>query len=239
MRQQVPLYITLMCGIVLFIQYFIPHEPFPQIYEGALNWIIIIGIFTLFLGIISMIKLHYTHVKRKDEGWWFSIVTIGAFLFMTVVGTVPLNISVGNTPIFGIENQDTLFNKGYQYILQPIQATMFALLAFYIASAAYRAFRARSLSATILLVTSVIVMLGRVPIGEKISHVLFFWVPYFPMFQGMFPEKILPDFSAWLLNVPNMGAKRAIHIGVGLGATVTAVKIILGIERPYLGGGSK
>jgi hypothetical protein len=63
-----------------------------------------------------------------------------------------------------------------------------------------------------------IVMLGQVPIGIKIS-------------------KWIPEISSWILNVPNLAAKRGIALGVGLGMTATSLKILLGIERTYLGGG--
>src|SRR4030095_14740176 len=57
----------------------------------------------------------------------------------------------------------------YDQVQAPMQATLFALLAYFVASASYRAFRARSLHATLLLAAGAIVMLGRVPVGGLIG----------------------------------------------------------------------
>jgi len=122
---------------------------------------------------------------------------------------------IGSLRLTGVVD-GTLFDRIYNRMYVPLQATMFSLLAFYIASAAFRAFRVRTVDAALLAVAAVIVMLGRVPLGEKI------W-------PG------LPDITDWIMNVPQLAAKRAILIGAALGAISTGLKILLGIERNYLG----
>ena len=102
-------------------------------------------------------------------------------------------------------------------MLAPLNATMFSMLAFFMASAAYRSFRARTPEAVLLLCVALFVMYGRVPIGHMT------W------------EKI-PDIVEWILRYPSMGAQRGILIGVGLGVMATSLKMLRGIERQWLGG---
>jgi hypothetical protein len=105
----------------------------------------------------------------------------------------------------------------------PLQAAMFSLLAFYIASAAFRSFRIRNIEATILLGAAIIVMLGRIPFGEMILS----WIP-----GG---ERVMPSLTEWIMNTPNAAAQRGIIIGAALGAAALSLRVILGIERSYLG----
>jgi hypothetical protein len=114
----------------------------------------------------------------------------------------------------------TAFGWIYNFMMVPLQGTMFAILAFFIASAAYRSFRARSREAAVLLIAAIIVMMGRVPLGEYL-------VP------------ISGDITQWILNVLNASVRRAILIGVSLGAVALSLKIIFGVERAYLGGGKE
>ena len=64
------------------------------------------------------------------------------------------------------------FNLIYNNILTPILMTIFSTLTFWIGSAAYRAFRAKTFDSAILLAAAIIVMIGRVTLGAAISPAL-------------------------------------------------------------------
>ncbi|MBN1296082.1 hypothetical protein JXA80_04830 [bacterium] len=205
MKRRIPMLIVSITGILMTIQYFIPHPWSEAMYNNALDWLVIIGIFAMPLGIYSMIRIQVLKIQRRSRGWGYAVISLISLFAMLGLGYTQECLESG-----------TFFMKIFEFIYIPIQATMFSLLAFYIASAAYRAFRARNILATIVLAGAIIVMLGRIPIGEAIS-------PF------------LPDLAAWIMTVPNMAAQRAIMIGLGLGAASTAMKIVLGIERSYMG----
>jgi hypothetical protein len=114
---------------------------------------------------------------------------------------------------------DWLFN----YVYTPLQATMFSLLAFFIASAAFRAFRMRSVEAGLLLAAGVLVMIGRVPLGQ------FDW----GIARSDFGFHTIMD---WIMGVPTTAAMRGIKMGAAMGVIVMGLKVILGIERSDLGG---
>lgn len=206
MRRRLPIFIVFIAGMFMIIQYFIPHQSFEFLYEYAMDWIIIIGIFAMLLGLWSLTRASMSKVQTKAPGWGFSVMTLIGLTVMLILGFYKGNKSIA---------EGTLFMDLFWYIYTPIQATMFSLLAFYIASAAYRAFRARTILATILLVTALVLMLRLIPLGPI--------------------SGINQKLASWVLTVPNMAAKRAIWIGIGLGATATCLKIIFGIERGYMG----
>lgn len=206
MKRQIPLLIVIILGFMFAVHTFVPHKTSVDFYDWYQTWIKAISPFMVLLGIMSLFMVHTTKIKRKVPNWQYSLITLVALVGTGTVGF-----------IWGTQ-EGTPFMWLFKNVQMPMGATMFSLLAFYIASAAYKAFRARSIEATVLLLAAMIVMLGQVPIGIKIS-------------------KLIPEASQWILNVPNLAAKRGIALGVGLGMTATSLKILLGIERTYLGGG--
>jgi len=221
MKRQIPVIMVFIFGVFMVFQYFSPHEISEWIYTFLMDWIYIIGIFAMALGIWSLIHVSFDKIKNKRHDWGYSVVTMFGLFAMMFFGITGFDES-GNWGFYFMTQEglsNPMFLDFFNHILVPIETTMFSLLAFFIASAAYRAFRARSALATILLISALIVMLR--------------FNPYFGEFFGIYINKT----AAWLLHVPNMAAKRAILIGIGLGMVGTALKVILGVERGYMGKG--
>lgn len=271
MRRQIPLGLVFIFGLFMVFQFFVPHEKSEWVYEFLLDWIIVIGIFALALGIWSLFKVSVEKIKQGKEGGNYSYVTlIGLYLMVafgftqqtgegwglyflwiflcsTCIVTLMLlkaSTNAGKVKMYALASlglfvaavlvaifddawafffytpeglENSMFETFFEFVMVPILATMFSLLAFYIASAAYRAFRARNVLASLLLIAALLVMSR-----------------FNPFIPG---AEYVANASNWLMNVPNLAAQRAIVIGIGLGIVGTALKVILGIERGYMGRG--
>jgi len=234
-KRHIPIAVAFVMGVLMFLQFYIPSRTSSNFLEDVTQWDRIIAGFALLLGIYSLLNHHYHKLRRKVPGWGFSVVVYVGFFSMLISGLAWGIINRPPEPVLDPATGAVIgsmeiylpFMWMYQYLFVPMQATMFSILAFYIASAAYRAFRARNKEATVLLLTAIIVMLGRVPLGALLLKV-------YP-FGGQ--VELLPWLTEWILNNPSMAAQRGIMIGIGLGAISTSLRIIFGIERTYMGGG--
>jgi hypothetical protein len=101
------------------------------------------------------------------------------------------------------------------------------MLAFYVASAAFRAFRAKNFEAILLLGTAFIILLGRTYAGVWLTSGLPEWM------DGL----RLENLTVTIMKVFNTAGNRAIMIGIALGVAATSLKVLLGVDRSYLGGG--
>lgn len=219
-KRTLPLSITFVIGVLGALQYYVPHPTSEAFLTGMSEWGRIIGGFAMILGVASLCHVHWGKLRRRVPGWGYSAV-----MYAAMVVTVAVGLAAGG-PRGPLQEAGTAFGWVYSHMMVALQGTMFSILAFFVASAAYRAFRARTPEATVLLVAAAVVMLGRVPLGELLlppSRAL--------GFPGIGPV------SDWILNVLNAAARRAILIGISVGVIATSLKIIFGIERGYLGGG--
>ena len=213
LKRTVPMIIAFVMGVLMTFQYYVPHEASQDLLKVVTRWGMIISGFAMFIGAYSLFHMHWNRIKQKVSGWGYSI-----FVFFGAGIAIIFGLYNGGEFFWNDKQSGTMFDWIFDYVQVPAGATIFSILAFFMASAAYRTFRARNKEATILLISAIIVMLGRVPIGTMISQ-------------------YIPIAADWIMSVPNLAAKRAILIGVSIGVIATSIKIIFGIERGYLGGG--
>jgi hypothetical protein len=212
LKRTLPISLAFIFGwLAIGIEY-IPH-PISEKAMGVLTkGMILVGATTIFLGVYSLLRMHYLKIRRRMDGWGYSIlVWIG---FTAMVGAGFYNEGQG---FLNPQVEGGWVRWLYIYIFTPCQSSMFSILAFFIASAAYRSFRAKSFEAGVLLLAAVIVMFGTVPVSTSV------WSGF-------------PELAQYLLSVPNLAVKRAIFFGIALGGIATSLRIIFGIERSYLGG---
>ena len=114
-------------------------------------------------------------------------------------------------------NAKHVYRLLFEGLFVSLGSAMFSLLGFYIAAAAYRAFRIRSAESSLMMIAAVLVMLGQIPFGV--------WI-----WSG------LPDVRLWLLEIPNSAAFRAITFGAGVAGLVMAFRMWLSIESDSFDG---
>ena len=168
-KRYIPILIVAVIGSLTLFGWFV-DEPNIKAFvdDDATQWLDILASFAIFLGGFNLLKMQMQKVLRKKQGWQYSLFAIAGFIFAITAGF----FYKGNPDVaWGthVTADGTLFKWIFTYMFAPLGATMFALLAFFVASASFRAFRIRNLEATLLLVAGIIIMIGRVPLGSSIS----------------------------------------------------------------------
>jgi len=216
-KKQIPLAIVFITGVLTLVSYYVPHKVSVDYIETMNKWENIVVAFAFLLGLLSLFFSHYNKITRKTDGWGYSLFVFAGFLAMVIPAYVSHGkqmTDLGLTPL----------GWSFKFIYNALSGTMFAVLAFYIVSTAYRSFRIKSAQAFVLFVAAFILILGKVPLGQIIWDSVLGWT-------GARVDQVIE----WLMQVPAVAGKRGIMIGISIGAIVTSLKIIFGIEKQYMG----
>jgi len=290
-KRTIPLIIAALVGVLMIATYFVPYT--EKWGADAMDMFIVLASAAMVLGAGNLVLLNLSKISGKREGWGFAVITLLAFFVTLVIGlakigALPTPASPGNAWSGSVVQEGTPFWWIFKFGITPLTATMFAMLAFYIASAAFRAFRAKNLEATLLLGTAFVVLLGQIYFGVWVTSFL----PDLESYVTSFPEATrnvvlaiglqveagvplseivingvkyasmsadqqaiaaqtseyiggwwyqllnglrLENLTQVILEVPQKAGNRAIMIGIALGIVSTSLKVILGVDRSYLG----
>ncbi len=191
--------------------------------------------FMLGLGIFSILRIHGTRIAKQQKDWFFSVVLLVTMFSMVVFGYWDFHIRAANRTI----DYDNAANWGFvnmgrdflfEGLLQQMDAAMFSIIAFFILSAAYRAFRARSVEATIMLGTALLViisLMGAVASGwdsavDRIAT---------GSNHDLLVNLKISEIANWITKTLQTPAITGIKFGIGLGTLSMALRIWLGLER--------
>ncbi len=225
MKREIPLVLTALIGAIMIVGFFVPHEWASVPADYLQQCAVIVVAFGYALGGANVFRVNLDAVFRKQRDWPYKIVLLVGMVVMLVFG-----LFVDRSRF---QDPGTVSVWLYDHLYVPMNATMFALLAFYIASAAFRAFRIRSLEAGLLAAAALVVMVGRVPVGDVVVRAI--------VDHDGVPHAIralrIGALQEWIMDVPQNAAKRAVLMGAAMGVMATGLRVILGIERAYLGGG--
>jgi hypothetical protein len=196
----------------------------------------ILAALMLGLGIYSLLRIHIVNIAKKKKDWSFSVVLLFSMISMITFGYWDYSVrQASKTTDYDIFKNWQPANMGrdflFEGLLQQMDAAMFSIIAFFILSAAYRAFRARSVEATILLGTALLV------IFSLMGAVSFAWDGAVDNLAAGKDSKDfiqnfrISDIAAWIRGTFQTPSITGIKFGIGLGTLSMALRIWLGLER--------
>ncbi|MFT7465131.1 MAG: hypothetical protein ACI9EF_003494 [Pseudohongiellaceae bacterium] len=222
MKREIPILLTVLCGLAITWSFFTQAPVARAVNSELLAWAVIFFSVAFLLGIGNLVRISLKQIASGHPDRAYKVVLLVVLLGYMAVGIAEIHgwlspMATGTDPAGQAIMSDTVYRDYIYYrIFQPLQSTMFSLLAFYIASAAFRAFRARSFEAVLLLMAGAIVMLGQVPLGDALTF------------------DLASRWQDFLMKYINAAGQKAIIMGAAFGTLATGLRIVLGLERSYL-----
>lgn len=190
-------------GLLILADFFVASASIDALGLYLIRTASVVAAFALVLGMVNVLTVHLNKIYSRNTGWGYSMVLLGALFFTLGVGFL-----TGGPA-------STQMQELFETVLFPLEATLFSLLAFFVVTAAYRAFRVKSFETGLFVIFGIIVLLGQVPVGAML------WDQ-------------LPVIKDWVLDVPALSGARGILLGVALGTVATGLRVLLGLDRPYV-----
>ena len=211
LKRTLPAALAIAVGLFVLVALLVPVPLLSTIGTYFIDCAVIIAAFALFLGLLNIVRVHLAHIRERTKTWPYSALLLIALFLILAVGLVTFTPSQAD-PSQPSGPSHPAMQWIFTNVMAPIQATFGALLAFLTLAAAYRLFRLRNVESAVLLIAALLVLVGQASFG-------------------LLP--VLPQLRDWILDVPALAGMRGILLGVALGAVLTGIRLLLGVERPY------
>lgn len=206
-RREILMVITFLVIFLQVIDFFFKGlpDPFVESLKTLRGWSSNIAAFAVINAVFNLSIVHIGNIRRRRAGIWpYSAWLLFVTYFMIIVGLV-----LGT----GSEQYVWLLDNVYAVLV----TTVFSLLTFYLATAVYRSFRARSIEAFVLLLTYASVVASNGPLTANIP--------------------VLGQIGLFLQLSIGAAGFRGMLIGSAISMIAMAFRMMIGIERGALAGG--
>lgn len=200
-RREIYIGITFVTGILTILDFFLDIDLLNNLTATLTEWVVLLAYFAIVLGLVNLYVFHGKRISRKTPQWMFS----AWLLFVTSI-VILIGVTSGT--------QDPTYRFLFKNVYGALGPSGYGIMAFFIASAAFRALRTRTVESFILVLAVIFTLLYRAPVG------------------GIIP--LIPEIGDWIQSVPSTGGMRGIIIGMAIGAIGMGLRTLIGRERGYL-----
>ncbi|RCK72009.1 MAG: hypothetical protein ANABAC_2263 [Anaerolineae bacterium] len=189
----------------MLLGYFLDLEPLGELRFRFLQWAVLLAAVALILGVFNLLRVHWGRLRESTSKALYSIALFGGFVLAVLIAG-----------LLGV--QHSLTRAVVDYIIVPIEASLFVVILVTLIYALTRLLQNRfSVFSIVFLLTVVFSLLGSIPLlGVEI-----------PFLHG--GDSIL----AFVQRVMGTAGVRGLLIGVALGSVVTGIRVLFGLDRPY------
>jgi hypothetical protein len=205
LKRTLPTAIAIPVGIVVLVSILTPYRLLDAFGLYLVDVAIIVAAFALFLGVANVMRVHARKLRERPSDRLYSFALLVVMILVLVFGLLP----VEGGPSGALQ---PVVRWLFDNVQMPIQASLSALLVFFLVTAAYRLLSLRNAESAVMLIVALLVLLGQAA-------------------AGLFPP--LSAIRDWIVAVPALAGIRGILLGVSLGAVLTGIRLLLGVERPY------
>lgn len=203
----IPSAIAIATCTVTLVGYVLPGV--SRLTSHLVDWAVIVGAFALLMGLLNILRVHGKRAASSEQGWLNSL----ALLLAALATLVPPVLEI--LDIAPYESSGTPSTWFFNHVITPAGASLAALLAVSLTLSLFRMLRTQlSLRVGLFLLVVVIVLLGSTPlVGVE-----------------QLPLRSIRD---WVVQVPGMAGTRGMLLGVVLGTLVTAIRLLVAVDRPH------
>jgi len=207
-KKDLPLLLMGLVGIIIMLELFFPVNVISQTTKTLTSWGVLLVAMATGVGVVNLTKRHIKPIikqEKQNDQWFFSAV-----LIVTMYATIMSGI------LGGTKHQ--IYLNIFNYIYTPVNGSIYAMLAFWIVSAAYRSLKAKSTEAMVLLVVVLIMLMKDTPL--IVANI-----------------PIVAQVANWITTVLGPGGCRGIIISSGIGVLMFNLRMLIGKNPKAIGAG--